>query len=68
MFDNLYSFNGTLFVVTSDPLSVPKLSSILSVGLPLSAVPYVGFPPVYRSSSDSSRTRPQAGNRGQYAD
>jgi len=41
MFDNLYSFNNTFFVVTSDPSSVPKRESILSAGLPLSVDPYV---------------------------
>jgi hypothetical protein len=41
MFDNLYSFNNTLFIVTSDPSSVPKPSLILSAGLPLAVNTYV---------------------------
>lgn len=56
MFDNLYSFNNTLFVVTSDPSSVPKPSLILSAGLPLSVDKYVCFPPACRPSSNSSST------------
>jgi hypothetical protein len=39
MFDNLYSFNNTLFIVTSNPSSVPKRESMLSTGLPLSMDP-----------------------------
>ena len=41
MFDNLYTFNNTLFIVTSDPLSVPKRDSILSAGLPRGGGEYV---------------------------
>ena len=41
MFDNLYSFNNTLFIVTSDPLSVPDRDSILSAGLPRGGGEYV---------------------------
>jgi hypothetical protein len=52
MFDNLYSFNNTLFIVTSDPSSVPKPSLILSAGLPLAVNTYVRFPPMYQLSSD----------------
>ena len=44
MFDNLYSFNNTLFIVTSDPLSVPTRDSILSAGLPLGGNKYVCLP------------------------
>ena len=44
MFDNLYSFNNTLFVVTSDPSSVPKRDSILSAGLPLGRNEYICLP------------------------
>ena len=44
MFDNLYSFNNTLFVVTSDPSSVPKRDSILSAGLPLGRTQCVYLP------------------------
>ena len=65
MFDNLYSFNNTLFVVTSDPSSVPKPSLILSAGLPLSVDMYVCFPPVCRPYHVP---RPQEGTRGQYTD
>lgn len=38
MFDNLYSFNSTLFIVTSNPSSIPERSLILSNGLPLTCV------------------------------
>ena len=64
MFDNLYSFNNTLFVVTSNPSSVPERSEILSAGLPRSSDPYVCFLSFPRRTKPS----PQEGSRGEYAD
>jgi hypothetical protein len=43
IFDNLYTFNNTFFVVTSNPSSVPERRDMLSAGLPLSVDPYVCF-------------------------
>ncbi|TDL23890.1 hypothetical protein BD410DRAFT_786558 [Rickenella mellea] len=35
VFDNVYALNGTLFVVTSNPLTIPDLKFIISTGIPL---------------------------------
>ncbi|TDL18327.1 hypothetical protein BD410DRAFT_775088 [Rickenella mellea] len=35
VFDNVYALNGTLFVVTSNPFTVPNLKFIISTGIPL---------------------------------
>ena len=57
MFNNLYSFNNTLFVVTSDPSSVPKRDLILSAGLIRSLNPYVCFSQVCQLSPNLPSAR-----------
>ena len=37
MFDRLYFKNGTFYVVTDDPTSVPPLNLIISSGIPLTS-------------------------------